>query len=106
MPIPDEKARAWTRPEDYWPTRRPARSGRPAKSRRRLPGDQGDPLQGTRLTLTALPYLAVLVGLAVLTVAIMMMAWPGRHSPPPTEPPAAAAAAEVGTAPKGWIQER
>jgi hypothetical protein len=103
MPIPDEKARAWTRPEDYWPTRRPARSGKPAKNRRRPSGDRGDPIEGGRLSLTALPYLVMLAGLAIMAVTIMMMAWPGNRtafSPPKPQ------AVEVGTAPKGWLQER
>ncbi len=103
MPIPDEKARAWTRPEDYWPSRRPARSGKPAKSRRRPPGDRGDPIEGGRLTLTALPYLLMLAGLAVMAVVIMTMAWPGNRTPIQPAPPPQAV--EVGTAPKGWINE-
>jgi hypothetical protein len=102
MSIPDEKARAWTRPEDYWPTRRPARSSWPQKSRRR--GDKhGDPLEGGRASLTALPYLVVLAGLGVLAVAIMILAWPGNRPPPPAPQPVTV---EVGTAPKGWLDQR
>ena len=104
MPIPDEKARAWTRPEDYWPTRRPARSSKPAKNRLRSSGDRGDPIEGGRLSLTAVPYLLMLAGLAVLAVAIMIMAWPGRRTPVP--PPSQPQTVEVGTAPRGWLQER
>jgi hypothetical protein len=103
MPIPDEKARAWTRPEDYWPTRRPARSGKPAKSRRRPSADRGDPIEGGRLTLTALPYLLMLAGLAVMAAVIMTMAWPGNRTPIAQPQPQAV---EVGTAPRGWLQER
>lgn len=103
MPIPDEKARAWTRPEDYWPPRRPARSGKPARSRRRRAGDQGDPLDQPRLLLTAIPYVVLMVCLAVLAIAIMFAAWPGRRAiTEPVQP----ATAEVGTAPKGWIGDR
>ena len=105
MPIPDEKARAWTRPEDYWPTRRPARSGKPAKSRRRRGGDQGDPIEGGRPSLTFIPYVLVLAGLAILAVTIMIMAWPGRRAAPPP-PPAHATTVDVGTAPKGWLPAR
>lgn len=105
MPIPDEKARAWTRPEDYWPTRRPARSGKPARSRRRTAGDRGDPLDGGRPWLTALPYALVMFGLAFLAIMIMIMAWPGRRAPMP-QPQQQPATVDVGTAPKGWIDGR
>jgi hypothetical protein len=105
MSIPDEKARAWTRPEDYWPSRRPARSGKPARNRRRQTGDRGDPIEGGRPSLTALPYAAVLIGLAFLAIAIMVMAWPGNRTP--FRPaPAQPTTVEIGTAPKGWIDDR
>lgn len=103
MPIPDEKARAWTRPEDYWPTRRPARVAKTLKNRKHQPGYRGDPLDGGRPSLTTWPYAIMLACLAVLTIAIMIMAFPGRRAPtPPAEP----VTVEVGTAPKGWIDER
>jgi hypothetical protein len=100
MPIPDEKSRAWTRPEDYWPPRRLRRSGRSAV--RPQPVDAGDPSEQSRPLLDIIPYAALMLGLAVLAIAIIALAWPGRNAPPPAE---AQAPAEVGTAPKGWIDK-
>jgi hypothetical protein len=103
MPIPDEKARAWTRPEDYWPPRRSRRSGKnPVRLYRPPPSDErrGE----TRPLLEFVPYAALMLGLAVLAFAIIVLAWPGRTvSPPPAAQPVPA---EVGTAPKGWIDQK
>lgn len=50
--------------------------------------------------LDLVPYFALMFGLAVLALAIIVMAWPGRQAQPaPSAPPPA----EVGTAPKGWM---
>lgn len=103
MSIPDEKARVWTRPEDYWPPRRPARLRRTGRLLGRQNGDQGQLQKEPRLLLTTIPYVVLMVCLAVLTVAIMFVAWPGNRQ---TAEPAKPAAAEVGTAPKGWLVER
>jgi hypothetical protein len=103
MSIPDEKARVWTRPEDYWPPRRPARSSRPARERRRKADGHADPLDQPRLMLTTIPYAMLMVCLAFLAIAIMVAAWPGRHQ---AKEPARPVAAEVGTAPKGWLENR
>ncbi|WP_300973440.1 hypothetical protein [Sphingomonas sp. LHG3406-1] len=101
MPIPDEKARAWTRPEDYWPPRRPARSGRPAVNRLRMQAGGGDPLERSRPLLGTIPYMLLMVSLAVLAIAIFVAAWPGRQM---TQAPAAVPGpTETGTAPKGWM---
>lgn len=54
------------------------------------------------MSLTALPYLVVLAGMAILAVMIMVMAWPGNR---PAAPPPAPPAVEVGTAQKGWLQK-
>jgi hypothetical protein len=43
----------------------------------------------------------MLAGLAVMAVVIMTMAWPGNRTPIQPAPQAV----EVGTAPKGWINE-
>ena len=102
MPIPDEKARAWTRPEDYWPPRRPRRSGKsPVRLYRPPPSDER---RGkTRPLLELVPYAALMFGLAILAIAIITLAWPGRMASQRQQNPVAA---EVGTAPKGWIDQR
>jgi len=101
MPIPDEKARAWTRPEDYWPPRRPARTRRSDPLPGRRPGapHPAEP----RPWLDIIPYAAVMVCLAILTIGIMIVAWPGNVAPAPKPE---RQQAEVGLAPKGWLQQR
>lgn len=103
MQKPDEKARAWTRPEDYWPPRRLRRTGRSAPVRfQQIVAEQRE--QETRPLLDAIPYAALMVGLAVLAIAIMALAWPVREAAQPTlkrEP----IEVEIGTAPKGWIDD-
>ncbi|UUR07515.1 hypothetical protein [Sphingomonas glaciei] len=52
--------------------------------------------------LDIIPYAALMVALAVMAVAIIVLAWPGRTTQPVparTEP----VEVEIGTAPKGWI---
>ena len=101
MPIPDEKARVWTRPEDYWPPRRSRRSGRSAfKSFK--PAANDDEVAEQRPLLDIIPYAALMIGLAVLAVAIIVLAWPGQSVPQPT-PAREPIEVEIGTAPKGWI---
>ena len=103
MPIPDEKARVWTRPEDYWPPRRSRRSGRSAfKSFQPAANDDETTGTGSRPLLEVIPYAALMIGLAVMAVAIIVLAWPGRTVPQPA-PPREAIEVEIGTAPKGWI---
>jgi len=109
MPIPDEKARAWTRPEDYWPPRRPARSGRKAATHRRVHSgdDRGDPIDSPRALLGVVPYALLMLGLGVLAIAIIVVAWPGNRTP--VQKPAATeitTTVEIGTAPKGWLQQK
>jgi hypothetical protein len=99
MPIPDEKARAWTRPEDYWPPRRSRRSGKASFNRFAPPAGSG-PEREARPLLDIIPYAALMLGLAVLAIAIMALAWPGRTI---RQAPTEAVPAEVGTAPKGWM---
>jgi hypothetical protein len=48
-----------------------------------------------------LPFLALLVALGLLSVAIMFLAWP--RSQPPAKPQQLAR--EQGYAPKGWLEE-
>lgn len=102
MPHKDDIAarpetRSWTRAEDYMAAlarRRTARRSREPNGARTQP-------ETPRFSLSTLPFLALFVGLAVLTVAIIIAAWPGgeaRRQPNPQP-------AEVGTAAKGWFQE-
>jgi hypothetical protein len=106
MPIPDEKARAWTRPEDYWPPRRPRRkdSGRPAVNQFASPRDGSDTFSQGRPLLGIVPYALLMMSLAVLAATIIVLAWPGRTLTRPAEP--APAVAVPGTAEKGWMDGR
>ena len=90
------ESRDWTRPEDYLGAlarRRTARKGREPKSRT-------EP-ETPRLLLSTLPFLALLVAMAVLTVAIVVIAWPGSQPQPRPK----LVQHEDGVAPKGWFQE-
>ena len=87
----------WTNSDDYVAAlarRRTARRGREAK-RRTQP-------ESLRFGLSTLPYLALFAGLAVLTVAIAIAAFPGSQ---PEHKAPQLAAHEKGTAPRGWLQE-
>lgn len=103
MPIPDEKARAWTRPEDYWPPRRLRRTSRYASrplGQITLP----EPAEEPRPLLDIVPYAVLMIGLALLALAIIVLAWPGREAAQPKAPEPVVT--EVGTAPKGWIDDK
>jgi hypothetical protein len=52
------------------------------------------------LLLSTLPFIALIAALGLLTVAIMVAAWPGR---PQGHPPARQH--EQGVAAKGWLQK-
>jgi len=89
----------WTRPEDYLASmarRRTARLSRNPRKARTQP-------EAPRFSLSTLPFAALLIGLAILSVAIAIAAWPvGQTSPQARpEPPAH----ELGTAPKGWFDK-
>lgn len=102
MPIPDEKARVWTRPEDYWPPRRLRRKSPPlANNQFASPRDGSHQPSQSRPLLGIVPYAMLMLSLAVLAIAIFILAWPGRSIE--QQPRPAATASEVGTAPKGWI---
>ena len=94
---PPSAARAWTRIDDYLGaghhTRVAARRGstfKPAFESYR-----------PHFTLSTLPFLALLVGLAIATVGIAVAAWRERDTP--TTAPRMAP--ELGTAQRGWYQE-
>ena len=87
---------SWTRLDAYFAALARRRTAR----RARTPGPRTEP-EAPHLLLSTLPFLVLIAGLAVLSVAIAIAAWPVR-------PPVAAQVKpphELGTAPKGWFQE-
>ncbi len=95
---PPKPGRAWTKPDDYLGAlarRRTARKAREPKPRTQP--------EAPRFLLSTLPFLALLGALAVMTVAIMIAAFPATQPQPKPEPKLAQH--ELGTAPKGWFQE-
>jgi hypothetical protein len=95
--VTSTESRSWTRPEDYFSAlarRRTERKKREPKLRRTQP-------EAPRLLLSTLPFLALILALAVLAVAIMIAAWPGGQ---PT-PKAQQVPHQQGYAPKGWFDE-
>jgi hypothetical protein len=91
-------ARKWTRPGDYVEglvRRRTSRHGRRQPRRRTEP-------EAPRMLLSTLPFAALLGALAVMSVAIMIAAWPGSQPKPQAQQPVQH---ERGVAAKGWFQE-
>lgn len=90
--------RAWTRIDDYLVHMR--RRDAAARRRRRLePRTEPDT---PRFMLSTFPFVAMLAVLGVMAIAMMIAAWPGTNRPAPHT---AASSSEVGTAPRGWLQE-
>ena len=87
----------WTRPEDYLGAMARKRSFR----RGRRPRDRSEP-ESPRLFLSTVPFLALMALLAVLTVGIVIAAFPGSQ---PLAKPPEVAPRQIGVAPKGWFQE-
>ena len=86
----------WTRPEEYlgaMARKRGFRRGRRAKERTQ---------PESRMFLSTVPFLALIVLLAVLTVGIVIAAYPGTQPP---RSPQQLTQKELGFAPKGWFQE-
>jgi hypothetical protein len=88
-------SRSWVRAEDYVEALARRRTAR--RNRGPLPRTQPET---PRLLLSTLPFMALIGGLAVLTLAIIASAWPQTQ-----RPVEARSAAEVGTASKGWFQD-
>jgi hypothetical protein len=86
----------WVRVEDYFVSLARRRTAR----RSRTPEPRTEP-EAPRFLLSTLPFLTLIGGLAVLSVAIAITAWPVRQTPQLSKP----APHELGTAPKGWFQE-
>lgn len=89
-------SRSWVRAEDYVEALARRRTARRAL-RRTQPRTQPE---SPRLLLSTLPFLVLMGGLAVLTLAIVAAAWPHAQRPAQER-----SAPEVGTASKGWFQD-
>jgi anti-sigma factor RsiW len=88
--------RRWTRADDYigaMARRRTARRQREDRVRTQP--------ESPRLLLSTIPFLALIAALAILTVGIMVIAWPGAQPMQAQKQ----AQREQGVAPKGWFQE-
>jgi hypothetical protein len=97
-PVAAPPERQWTRPDDYVEAMARKRTARRQREPRQEPRTQSDV---PRAMLSTIPFLVLLGVLAVLSVAIMVAAWPGSQEAPRPR----AAVHEVGTADKGWFQE-
>ena len=95
--FPPVKDRSWTRVEDYFEAMARRRTARRSRARR----PRTEP-ESPRFSLSTLPFLVLIGGLAVLAVGIAVSAWPGSQPPPKAQ---AAGRHEPGVAPKGWFQE-
>ena len=88
--------RKWTGPDAYVE----ALVRRGSFRRAHRPKERTEP-ESPRFALSTLPFIALLAALAVLSVAIMLLAWPRSH--PQQRPPQLAK--EQGYAAKGWLEE-
>jgi hypothetical protein len=95
--LTESPADRWTRAEDYLGAMARKRGFR----RSRRAKDRTEP-ESPRMFLSTVPFLALMALLAVLTVGIVIAAFPGAQ-PPST--PQQVAQKEMGVAPKGWFQE-
>jgi hypothetical protein len=90
-------ARSWTKIEDYIrPLQRRSTHRLAALKPRTQP-------EKPAFLLTTLPFIALLGAMILLTAAIVVIAWP--PSQPQLAAPVPAKVPELGTAPKGWLQE-
>jgi hypothetical protein len=89
-------ARRWTAPDAYVAALARRRTFR----RSRQQGERTQP-ESPRFALSTLPFLALLIALAALTVGIVLVAWP-RSQP---QPRSQQLAKEQGYAPRGWLDE-
>lgn len=89
--------RKWTSVDEYFAAlarRRTARRSREHHGRTQP--------EAPRFILSTLPFLALLIALAVLAVLIIIAAWPGSQPAPKPKPPEEQ---QKGVAKKGWLQE-
>lgn len=91
-------ARSWTSIDSYlWGARR--RRSAASRGRSAKPARPPDP---PRAMLSTLPFILLILGLAAITVAIVMLAWPGANRQP--DRPPAPQTAEPGRAAPGWLE--
>lgn len=86
----------WTHADDYVTAlarRRTERRKREPKARRTQP-------ESPRFGLSTLPYLALFTALALLTIAIAVLAFPGSQPQPKPQ----VAEHQAGVADRGWLQ--
>lgn len=95
--VTESPADRWTRPEDYL-----GAMARKRSFRRDRAGKERSQPESPRLLLSTLPFLAMVVMLGILGVAIMVAAFPLTQ---PHEKAAPVAQREQGVAPRGWFQE-
>lgn len=91
------KPHHWTRVDDYITALARRRTAR--RARRENPRTQPE---SPRFSLSTLPFLALIAALLLLSVAIIVIAWPGNR---PQPKPKQLAQNERGYAPKGWLDE-
>ncbi len=92
-----QQSGAWTRPDAYLVALATKRSFRRAKQE-----PQRTQPERPRLMLSTLPFLVLIAFLAILSVAIMVIAFPGNQ---PRQRSRQEPAREQGVAPRGWFQE-
>ena len=95
--VTESPAGRWTRSEDYVEALARRRTFRRSREKQR----RSQP-EAPALLLSTLPYVALLALLAVLTLGIMIAAYPGAQ-PQMKAPPTPMK--EQGVAPRGWLQE-
>jgi hypothetical protein len=93
---PPKPGGAWTRPEEYLGALARRRTARKA----RAPKPRTQP-ETPHFLLSTLPFILLFAALAVITVGIIIAAWPG--SQPQQQPKLAQR--EQGVAQRGWFQE-
>ena len=93
---PPTRGGGWTTPEDYLSALARRRTARKARS----PKPRTQP-ETPHFLLSTLPFILLFAALAVITVGIIIAAWPG--SQPQQQPKLAER--EQGVAQKGWFQE-
>lgn len=89
-----ETSRRWTRIEDYLVVFGRRRSSPPPLAPRTTPEEP-------RFILSTLPFVLLISALFVIGAAIMVMAWPGRHSTPQPQ----VQGRELGVAKRGWMED-
>ena len=103
MPVPRkdgidlQRSGAWTRPDAYLVALAAKRNLRRAKQE-----PQRTQPERPRLMLSTLPFLVLIAFLAILSVAIMIIAFPANQ---PRSRPRQAPPREQGVAPRGWFEE-